>query len=89
MDGIYNSLAVNAEKAYEKLVTKNPARFYLGYAYDQVTTLGPRTVYVNRFEPEYTPKAVKFNLPIVLGMFAATWALSELVIRARCNKNQP
>jgi len=88
LDNIYNSLAKSTERTYQRLISKNPLRFYLGYAFNQITTLGPRTVYVNRFEPEYTPKTVRYNLPIVLGMFAATWVLSSCVISAKNNKNK-
>jgi hypothetical protein len=75
----YDGLAKTSQNTYELLTTRNPLKYYLSYAYYLAFAQGPKLSYANNFEPEYTKKTVKFNAPIVLGMFAATWMMAELV----------
>lgn len=83
---LYNSFTENGENLRQRIM-KNPLRPYLNYATYLVTAQGPKLSYVNSFEPEYTRKTVKYNAPIVFGMFFVT-ALAAEYVRMRKNCNQ-
>ncbi len=84
----YNSVATNSEKVYEAVFLRTPFKYYAGYANYLVMNQGPKLSYYNPYEPEYTKKTVKYNAPIVLGMFAATALLAEMVRNSEENKKK-
>lgn len=79
LDEVYNKLATSSQNAYERLVKRNPLKYYLNYGKYLVFAEGPKLSYVNPFEPEYTKKSVKMNAPIVIGMFAVTFIAAKLI----------
>lgn len=73
---IYDRLARTYYNSWERLVIRNPLKYYFSYARFLVTAQAPKISYYNPFEPEYTKKTVRNNAPIVIGMFTATFLLS-------------
>lgn len=78
MQGIrnrFNSLGSSFYNIYKSTFTNSPLSPYLQYGFNTVRTQFPKLAYQNSFEPEYTRPAVKYNVPIVLGLvFATLWA---------------
>lgn len=84
----YNSIATNSEKVYEAVFVRTPFRYYAAYASYLVFNQGPKLSYYNPYEPEYTKKTVKYNAPVVLGLFAATALLAEIVRNSEQNEKK-
>lgn len=86
LNEIYEAIATTSQGAIEK-IRRNPLSPYLAYGRYLLFAQGPKLSYVNNYEPEYTRKTIKYNAPIVLSMFAATFVLSELVRNSRQKKH--
>ena len=82
---MYDTIARQTQNTVDAVKVRNPLRYYFNYGRYLVFAQGPKLSYVNNFEPEYTKKTVRYNAPIVLGMFAVTFILAEI---ARKNKKE-
>ena len=75
---MYDTLARQAQNTVDVVKDRNPLRHYFNYGRYLLFAQGPKLSYVNNFEPDYTKKTVRFNAPIVVGMFAVTFILAEI-----------